>query len=144
MLKNFISKISQTLSIKQVPFGECYERFPTFIFMLQYLSCLAFTTRWCIDDFLFIFVHGNVIMCELVFFSLRFFISFLNTFVRKTNILPVVLFGGHVLRKTVSINHENRRVITGTPNISNHFIRYETFTTSMHFIVDIECLPKWP
>mgnify|MGYP003683215059 CR=1 FL=1 len=48
---------------------------------------------------------------------------FSNTFLGKNHVLSVFCFGGRVLRKTVIINHENRRAITGAPNISKRFIR---------------------
>ena len=89
------------------------------IFVLQCRSCFALSIQWCIGYFLFIFVHGNVIMCELDFFSLCLFISFSNTFVRKTHVLLVVRFCGRVFR----INHENRHVIISTPNIYERLIQ---------------------
>ena len=48
MSKKNILRISQTLSVKGVDFGEWYERLMTFIFVLQCLSCLAFSIQRCI------------------------------------------------------------------------------------------------
>ena len=71
-------------------------RFP----MLQYLSCLAFSIQWCIGDVLFIFVRGNVIMCGLaiLFLSLCLVISFSNTLIGETHVLPVVRYWRRVLK----------------------------------------------
>ena len=74
-------------------------------------------------DFLFIFVYGNVIM----FFSLCIFISFSNTFVRKTHVL---LVGVSFKYQSWEQTSHNRR--------SEHFRTFRTikiFASSMRLIV---------
>ena len=67
---------------------------------------------------LLIFVHGIVIFVNKSSFLCVYFKLFEHLPLQNPHATLAVVFYGHVFRKTVRINQENRYVITGTLNIS--------------------------
>ena len=127
--------------LHQAPFGECYERldksdiyFCLTVSLLSRFFCPMMYWRF------------SVYICSWKCHSFCFFISFSNTFVRKTRVLPAVRFWGRVF----SINCHYQRsehfrtfhtiepmrliVVLPSKKLINEFIDYNCLSSYKYFI----------